>query len=252
MADITLLQGQSLPPTLRVRYRDMGDGTHALVVYDGATSKEYINIIAATAFFGDVANGNYTEFESDGTMEANGNAKTWRDELGLLLGQRLESPGSDIVQNLAEGTLTFKASARYPTDYVSYSLQLNHDWDKGNVEFHIHWFETSSANVNWLIEYRWQVNGQAKTAAWTPLPLNTRVFAYTAGTLVQINDCSATITPPGTVNVSDFFQVRLYRDYTNVSTLFAGAEASGLDVDALAADMHRQSDTMGSRVEYNK
>jgi hypothetical protein len=31
MADIVLTQGQSLPPGTQVRYRDMGDGTHALV-----------------------------------------------------------------------------------------------------------------------------------------------------------------------------------------------------------------------------
>lgn len=203
--------------------------------------------------FGDIAGGNYTEFEYDGTMQAVGNATTWRDELGILIGQRLESPGSDIVQNLAEGTLTFKASARYPTDYVSYSLQLNHDWLIGSLaEFHSHWFQTSAANVNWLGEYRWQVNGQAKTTAWTKLALSNQIFTYSAGTLVQINDGVSSITPPVTAGLSDIVQIRLYRDYTNASGEFSGAESSGLNVDALAADMHRRSNKMGSRQEYIK
>ena len=32
MADIVRRQGEALPPTMRVRYKDMGDGTYALVV----------------------------------------------------------------------------------------------------------------------------------------------------------------------------------------------------------------------------
>lgn len=205
-----------------------------------------------TIIVGDYAGGNYFEIESDGTFILHEDATTWRDELGLLLGQRLESPGSDIVQNLAEGTVTFKSSARYPTDYVSYSLQINHDWDRSDVDFHIHWFQASAANVNWLIEYRWQVNGQAKVSAWTPLPMETQIFAYSAGTLVQINTITADIEPPANVNVSDFLQIRLYRDYTNASTLFSGAESSGLDVDAISADMHRRSNMLGSHEEYTK
>lgn len=196
---------------------------------------------------------NYAEFEDDGTLAFYGDATTWRDELGPLLGQRLESPGSDIVQNLAEGTITFKSSARYPTDYVTYTLQINHDWlVQSACEFHVHWWQANAESANWLIGYRWQVNGQAKTAAWTLVPLTTQIFTYTAGTLNQISDGANTITPPAAAQLSDIFQVRLYRDYTNVSTLFGGAETSGLDIEAMSSDMHRRSNTLGSREEYEK
>lgn len=215
--------------------------------------RKLIDNTFALLFAGDRGAGNYTEFEADGTMHAVGNATTWRDELGPLIGQRLESPGSDITQNNAEGTLTFKSSAVYPTDYVTYTLQINHDWlAQSDVEFHVHWWQASSANVNWLIGYRWQVNGQTKTAGWTLVPLTTQIFTYTSGTLNQINDGASSITPPANAELSDVFQVRLYRDYTNVSTLFSGAETSGLDVEAMTSDMHRRSDTMGSRTEYTK
>jgi hypothetical protein len=202
--------------------------------------------------FGDLVGGNYTQWEFDGTMEAVGNAKTWRDELGILIGSRLTSPSSDIVENVPEGTLTFKATARYPTDYVVKTYQLNHDWDNGGIGYHIHWFQASSASANWLAAYRWQVNGQAKETAWTNIPMSTQAYVYSAGTLVQINAMAAYITPPATVTVSDFFQVKVYRDYTNASGLFAGAETNGLDIDALASDVHRQSNTIGSREEYVK
>lgn len=201
---------------------------------------------------GDYPN-NYFEVESDGTFELIGNATTWRDELGPLLSSRIESPASDITQNIAEGTITFKDSARYPTDYIAYTLQINHDWMIGSdVEFHVHWFETNTENVNWLAEYRWQINGQAKETNWTTLPLTHKIFTYASGTLVQINDCVTSITPPVNAYLSDFFQVRLYRDYTNASGLFASAESTGLDVDILYGDMHRRSNRMGSREEYVK
>lgn len=208
---------------------------------------------ALRARIGAITSGNYTEIETDGTVQALGNATTWRDELGSLLGSRLESPASDIVQNLAEGTITFEASARYPTDFLTYSLQINHDWlVQSVVEFHIHWWQTNAQAANWLVGYRWQVNGQAKTSGWTLLPLTSLIFSYTSGTLNQISDGSTTITPPANAELSDIFQVKLYRDYTNASTLFAGAETTGLDIDAMSADMHRRSDTMGSRTEYTK
>lgn len=208
---------------------------------------------AIRARIGAITAGNYTEIETDGTMQALGDATTWRDELGPLLGSRLESPGSDIVQNLTEGTITFEASAVYPSDFITYTLQINHDWlVQSVVEFHVHWWQANAEAANWLIEYRWQVNGQAKTAGWTAVPLTSLIFSYTAGTLNQISDGAASITPPATAQLSDIFQVRLYRDYTNVSTLFSGAETSGLDIEAVSADMHRRSDTMGSRTEYSK
>jgi len=32
MADIVISTGQSVPETVQIRYEDMGDGTHALVI----------------------------------------------------------------------------------------------------------------------------------------------------------------------------------------------------------------------------
>ncbi len=213
--------------------------------------RKLIDNTFSTLFAGDRSGGDYFTVEADGTWELVGAATTWRDELGPLIGQRLESPGSDIVQNNAEGTLTFKASATL-ADYVTYSLQLNHDWDIGEtVEFHIHWWQVSANVPNWLIQYRWQANGQAQTAAWTSLAWSTNVFAYTAGTLNQITDFG-TITPPANAGISDIFQVRLIRDTANGSGLFAGADPEAADVDAMSSDMHRTSNTMGSRTEYAK
>jgi hypothetical protein len=202
---------------------------------------------------GAVSAGNYMEVEADGTMVAIGDATAWRDELQSLTGARLQSPSADIQENIPEASVTFETTARYPTDYVTTNIQLNHDWDPGTlIEAHIHWWQVSSDIPNWLIGYRWQKGGSAKTTAWTLLPYSSHIFSYTSGTLNQITDFG-TITPPsGYGEVSDIIQFRVYRDVTNVSTEFGGADPESADVDVMNFDVHITVDTLGSREEYSK
>lgn len=233
---------------------------HTLVVYSRNNTlymkddnQEVVQLGGQTLQIGDVAHGNYAMFEEDGTLVFYGNATTWRDELQPLTGSRLESPASDVVLNIAEGSVTFQADATYATDYATTSLQINHDWMTGTViSPHLHWWQVSSDVPNWLLGYRWQKQGSAKTTAWSNLAFSTHIFTYSAGTLNQISEC-ADITPPsGYGEVSDIVQFRIYRDTTNASTLFAGADPESADVDAVNFDIHIKVDTLGSREEYSK
>lgn len=206
-----------------------------------------------TPAFGDIDGGDYTAFEFDGTMHAAGAASAWKDELQQLIGSRLESPSSDVQLNLAEGSVTFEATARYPTDYVVVNIQLNHVWELGTqIHPHLHWWQVSADEPNWLIGYRWQIQGGAKDTSWSLLPGLAGEFTYTAGTLNQITEFGP-ITPPGGYGeVSDILQFRIYRDVTNVSTEFAGADPESADIDAINFDAHIEVDTLGSRTEYTK
>lgn len=203
--------------------------------------------------FGNITGGNYTAFEGDGTMVAVGDATCWRDELQSLIGQRLEAPGSDIVQNNAEGTLTFKTSATV-TDYVVMNVQLNHDRKLGeSVEVHVHWFQAQAAVPNFMIQWRWQANGAAKDTTWVSQIRTTSAFAYPgAGTIVQITEFGTIPVPAGGDGISDIIQIRLIRDANNASTLFTGADPVLTDVDAINLDCHIIVDTLGSRQEYAK
>lgn len=202
---------------------------------------------------GDVGSGDYTEFEADGTMQALGDARCWRDELQSLTGARLQSPASDIQENIAEAAITFETSARYPTDYVTTNLQLNHDWDPGTqIHPHLHWWQVSANVPNWIVAYRWQAQGGAKVTAWTNLIPSGHSFTYSAGTLNQITEFGPITPPAGYSEVSDIIQFRIYRDVTNASTLFGGADPEAADVDAVNFDCHMIVDTLGSREEYIK
>lgn len=219
---------------------------------DNLTVNTLADIYAAR--LGSQTGGNYTNVESDGTLQAFGNATCWRDELQPLTALRITSPSNDFVLSDTEASVICKASARYPTDFIYTNIQLNHDWVLGTeIHPHLHWWQVSSATPNWLIGYRWQRQGQIKTTDWTLAKWQTNEFTYTAGTLNQITEFEV-ITPPVNYNqVSDILQIKFYRDYTNVSTKFTGNDpATGIDVQAVQFDIHMQVDMLGSHQEYIK
>lgn len=194
---------------------------------------------------------NFVEIDQTGNMRFAGSSTIWRDELGPLIGQKLETPGSHIVQNAAEGSLTFKPTSDL-SDYVVMPLQINHDWLLGSVvKPHLHWWQAAASLPNWLLQHRWQVQGGLKTTAWTSAAPVAHVFAYVSGTLNQISRFGD-ITPPAGYGLSDILQLRLLRDASNASGLFAGADPLGSNVDGVSFDCHLERDSFGSRQEYVK
>jgi len=176
----------------------------------------------------------------------------WKDDLKALLGQRLESPSSNIVQNLAEGTVDFHSDAIFGTDFVVINHQLNHDWKEGTIiRPHIHWFQLTSATPNWIISYRWQVNGQQKETSWVNQKYESNTFTYSSGTLIQITTFGD-ITPPSNAKISAILQIRLSRDTTNASGLFAGVDPLADTIGVINEDVHYQIDSVGSIQEYIK
>lgn len=201
--------------------------------------------------FGDPQNGNFTGFEDDGTMVFNGTATVYDDILNQLIGQRLESPSSRITQNTAEGSVVFATNTEL-TDYVVMNIQISHSWKMGTDLYpHLHWWQAQNNVPNWLLQYRWQRNGQAKTTAWTSVKMNTNAFTYSSGTLCQISGFPA-ITPPSNYSISDILQCRVLRDNANTSGLFAGADPYTGSVSAVNFDSHYIRDMGGSRQEYSK
>jgi len=203
--------------------------------------------------FGNVAGGNYTAWDYTGTGQAFGTATCYRDELQSVTGAQITSPAGDFQQNIAEASVTAKASARYPTDYITTNWQLNHDWASGTaISPHLHWWQTEADMPNWLLAYRWQKQGAAKTTAWTEVLWSNNKSVWTTGTLNQITAFTDIAAPVGYGQLSDIVQIRLYRDVTNVSTKFGGAEASPLNQDIVNLDTHILIDMLGSHEEYTK
>jgi len=177
---------------------------------------------------------------------------TWRDELNQLIGSRLESPSSNITQNNIESSVTYDTNTDLD-DYVTMNVQFNHDWDIGtDVHPHIHWWQEQADIPNWMIEYRWQINGAEKTTTWTPMIWQANAFTYAGETSLDQITGFAPISPPVGAGLSDIMQIRLIRDNDNDSTLFAGADPVAGDVDAVNLDVHIEVNTLGSKTEFSK
>lgn len=244
--------GNEGPPSEPVRIVNWNDFIAAVIAAIEAGNLD--ELYALQAFFGDFAGGNYTQFGADGTMTAFGNATCWLDELQNITGAKIDSPSADFEINNTNGTVMAKISARYPADYVWGSWQLNHDWAPGTpIHPHVHWWQTTANTPNWLFAYRWQKSGAEATTAWSLLPWTASAYTWAGHTrLNQITEFG-TITPPvGYGVVSDIIQIRLYRDYTNVSALFTGVDPVNATQEFLNIDGHKLVNQLGSPTEYTK
>lgn len=164
---------------------------------------------------------------------------------------RLRVVGVGLALNDTEGTADFATNANL-SDYLWDNTQLNHDRDFSSpIHPHIHWFQAQNNTPNWLLHYRWHLNGGAKVTSWTYLPCNTNAFAYTSGTILQIS-YGAAIVAPASSNVSDIIQFRIYRDNANTSAQFGGADAYSAVAGMLSFDCHIELDSNGSIAEYHK
>jgi hypothetical protein len=191
----------------------------------------------------------YLNVDSVGHLTLLGKARVYKDMLNELVGKRITSASSAIEIDDEEIRLEFKISCEL-TDYVSMNIQLNHERCLGtNVYPHLHWEQSSATMPNWLLQYRWQIQGAAKTTAWTYLPWVSNAFAWTTGTLNQIT-LFGTITPPSGDGHSDILQFRIIRDFDNDSSEFEAEDGLNASAYALMFDVHVVVDKLGSASEF--
>lgn len=215
------------------------------------------NTHTGTTTFGNETN--KTVLESDGTMQSYGSATCYRDELNDLIKGASQNPSSHLVYDYTEGTLDFKDSCDL-NDWALMNVQINHDWKLGSaIEPHVHWLQNATQMPNWMIQYRWQKQGVAKTTSWTSLPWSENAVEYTSGTINQITSFGEISAPEGYGEVSDIVQIRLLRDTGNDSGEFteigggtAGADNYTGDAEAVSFDVHIEVDMFGSKSRYSK
>lgn len=220
---------------------ECGEGDFVALVSD------FANLSSRTGRIGN--QDNYTEFEPDGTMKMVGNATVYDDLLGDVTG--VKTTGTGVSINATQSSLDYTTAANL-SDYAYFNYQISHKWKIGSSIFpHIHFEQNNNAVPNWLIQYRWQKQGQEKTTSWTNLKCTTLAFTYTSGTLNQIAYSTA-ISAPVDSGLSDIIQIRILRDNANTSGVFSGADAYSGWASITSVDMHYEIDTLGSRSEYSK
>lgn len=212
-------------------------------------SPTFVSISGDIANFGNISGGNYTSIESDGTIKFNGDATVFDDESRDITS--IEVTGTEVSINSTELSVDFTDTAQL-NDYAYTNFQFKHARKLDTIIYpHVHWTQESSDIPNFLVQYRWQVNGQSKVTTWSNYILDTNAFTYVSGSLNQISYGSG-IAAPTIDGISGILQVRLIRDTDNDSTEFTVADAYTGTVQVTELDIHYEIDTIGSREEYTK
>lgn len=236
--------------------RAEGDTDPNLLFLDASTDRMGVGTATPAAKFQVVgaarvgATGDYTALDATGHQTMAGEGRPWRDELGELLGKKRK--GTRISEDLDEGVLLFSDTCALADDWVITNVQLNHDKDlTASLYPHLHWLQAAAAVPNWLLAYRWQINGGAKTTTWTRAKYTALAFSYSAGAILQIVSFPEIAVPTG-AGLSDIVQFRLCRDTGNASGLFTGSDPLSGNAAALMFDVHFQINSLGSTNEYAK
>lgn len=195
------------------------------------------------AYIGDVVGGNYTEIESDGTIECHGDATVWNDaNVGAA---QLSLPASgqpDEDEFVDEGgsdtgitTWAFGVGEK-----ISGELEIPHDYKEGSdLYFHVHWQGIAAPaggtdNVQWQLTYTIAQTGQTLDAAATITFESAITTQYTF-----ILSAFAAITGTN-FNIGDQFLFTLER-------IAATSDEYGGDALLATVGIHYECDTLGSR-----
>lgn len=205
---------------------------------------------------GSVPGGNYLQIEEDGTLVSKGEGTVWDEVSQPLFAARLDTSSGRIDYNFDELTVDFAANARYPQEPVSSVIQAPHSWKiGGGVRPHLHWVQNQNAVPNILVTYRIYNNGDEVPSAWVfkALTSDESVFTYPgSGSIMQITEFDLATTLFEDSTISFTFDCKIYRDSSNASGLFSGADAYTGIWSAKYYDIHFEKDMNGSREEFIK
>lgn len=182
----------------------------------------------------------------------------WDDIIQPLTGRNLDVSAGKIDYDYPDKCINFADSCVIGNDShkVHFAYQIEHRFKlDGVAKPHIHWLQSSSDIPNWWFRWRFAQNGKT-VGSWTSGKLNTDLFTYSSGTILQLSTASIEIdfstAVGGQLSVSDFIDIEVTRDSDNSSTLFSGNDPLSGVSQLKAFDMHLQVDSNGSPSEYAK
>jgi hypothetical protein len=217
-----------------------------------SNKSEFLRTDGESIFIGEGSN--KTIIGRDGVMYFRGKAVVWDEISNSVVGKNIFVNAGKIDYNFSELTLDFSDNALYPSHEFGVVSQMSHARMKdSDIRPHIHWMQTSDNNPNILIKYRWISLNQVPTA-WVLKALTAadNKFTFAESGHQQITEFNL---PEGNGvgrGMSATFECMVYRDTTNASGLFAGADTYIGDWSVKYYDIHILMDAIGSREEFVK
>ena len=227
-----------------VAYRSIGNSRMKLYFYENADWR------MGTALIGDIENGNYSQFESDGTLLFNGNATVWKDiNMGAaqIIVPSAGNPGIDELKDSAGDDTGVETLAFALNEHVSGIFEMQHDYKQGSDFIpHIHWQGITAPgggtdNVKWQMDYTVARNGSTIAPVTTIYIQSafTTQYAMIRSDFTTIDGSTAGIGSSN-VLIGDQFCFKLTR-------IAASADDYAGDALMVTAGIHYEIDTVGSR-----
>lgn len=180
----------------------------------------------------------------------------WEDHRFPASNPELDTATSRLsVDHANLGTIFPTNSRLTDVDAIGVIDQTSHMWKLAtDIHPHIHWIQTiESATPHWVLSHRVYGAGEVPPAWTTEKWATNEVAVYAAG-MEQLTTFPAIDMSAYTArtDLSIIIDMKLYRDISNTSGLFAGVDGYGATVLLKELDNHYQVDSLGSVLEYMK
>lgn len=192
--------------------------------------------------FGDVPGGNYSGFESDGTLVNYGDSTVF-DDFSVPLTKEKQGQSDKPDYDYTNLGLLFPQNDATEIIYLTFQMSHMKKLDS-DIYFHVHYIQSSATKPTFKIQYKFYKNGSEVPGSWTTLSTSDGdkgIFTYSSGDILQIATFPA-ITPPSSESVSANLDVKFYRDDNDLTG----------DCLTKYIDFHFEKNTNGSRTQYTK
>lgn len=227
-----------------------GGGSVSWVDIEGApasssTLASYVESqVACASKFGDIDAGNFSEFESDGTLKCNGDAKTW-DDIIIPIESTGKAVAAPQLEVLVGNILAYQFAIN---DKVYANCEMPHDYAEGTpIEVHLHWASNGLDNSNnrfvkWQCEY-----SEAYMAMASPFIPFATVVTVSAETTIPLGtpDKSHLYTRLGIITDEELKIGSIIR--MTITRIASSGLAASANPYGLSIGIHYQQDTLGSR-----
>jgi hypothetical protein len=204
---------------------------------------KYPALKAYTIQTGAMADGNYAEFETDGTLKFVGDATVWDDQQIIIGGVKFAGASDPSWTPYKGGRVL--AFDKGQNNIIYFTAQLSHKYKaSSNINFHIHTVHADgdAGNSIWHLTHSWADIGEDFPAQST---VDKTIASPSDADKHEEHDFSSTISVAGAVR-SSILLCSLQREGTDDLDTYDD------DIYLVAMDFHLEMDTVGSRTEATK
>lgn len=190
--------------------------------------------------FGDVDGGNYSLFESDGTLKFIGNGTVWKDEnAGGVSLAKAAGNQPDLVTINGTNIITYAFDGGASLEELHWGNEIQHDYKEGTDLWpHMHFYPTTDAvgDIKFTLEY------YIKSKGVTPVQGTTSLVTSSGGVAWEEIRINFDDVIDGTnLTIADQAHFRIFRDPTDAQDGYTN------DVAIATVGYHYEVDTVGSR-----